>query len=126
MRPHTGVETTKEGVFNKRKWLITMVPIITMGLSAPAFSLTDEEREARRVKREIMTADERQAVMEEPEAARQERRALQREKWENMTNEERKAARKARQASFEERGGDGPKGHRRFREGKHLGGPPGE
>ncbi len=49
MRPHTGVETTKEGVFNMWKWLITMVPIITMGLSAPAFALTDEEREARHV-----------------------------------------------------------------------------
>ena len=108
------------------KWLITMVPIITMGLSAPAFALTDEEREARRVKWKTMTADERQAVMEEPEAARQEQRALQREKWENMTDEERKAASKVRQARFEERGDDGPSGLRRFREGKHLGGPPSE
>ena len=109
-----------------RKWLITMVPIITMGLSVPAFALTDEEPEARRAKWAIMTSDERQAVMEEPEAARQEQRALQPEKWENMTDEERKAARKARQARFEERGGDGPKGHRRFGEGKHRGGPPSE
>jgi hypothetical protein len=105
---------------NMRKWLIAIVPLIAMGLAAPALALTDEEREARRAEWEAMTPEERQAAKEERKAALKERRSSQREKWENMTDDERTAAKEARRARFEESGGERPRGQRRPR--KHRDG----
>ncbi|MGB5166690.1 MAG: hypothetical protein WBN09_03785 [Woeseiaceae bacterium] len=70
-------------------------------------AMSDEERAAKREQLhkewEALPDEQKQAMREKRNAARDERRAAQREKWQSMSDEERQAAREKSRARHAER-----------------------
>ncbi len=73
-------------------------------------AMSDEERAAKREQLhkewEALPDEQKQAMREKRNAARDERRAAQREKWQSMSDEERQAAREKSRAKHAERAGN--------------------